>query len=454
MKHTKNVTKVSMIMLGLMLAGCDSDDDTTTSVTYPVTDTGQTTCYSTEITAGETGAIDCPESGAALYGQDGQFSNYPMDLTKNDDGTTTDNVTGLMWQTAAVLDGGDYDDPDADGFFYYSNAVLYAEQDEYAGYDDWRVPTTKELYSISDFGSGWPYIDTDYFDLALSDEVDKSEQYWGQLYVGHTEEGGFDAASGVNHVTGHIKAYPSGDDLYEQAVFDDGTTAEVLVMDPPPSDDADTTDAVVTEEEEVTGPPSIGKRLRLVRGSTDYGVNKFVDNNDDTVSDQATGLMWQSSDNEGQTMNWSDALAFAEAAETGGHTDWRLPSVKELGSIIDYSKSPTAQFEENVGPAIDSDFFTLTPVDHDLTSTYARFTTDDYGYYWTCTSAYFGSENPEYYFAWYIAFGSAVDGDGNDYHGAGGIRFDTKKAYDSSINITAGDPERVTNYVLLVRDID
>jgi hypothetical protein len=31
-----------------------------------------------------------------------------------------------------------------------------------------------------------------------------------------------------------------------------------------------------------------------------------------------------------------------------------------------------------------------------------------------------------YYFAWYVAFGTAVDDDGNDLHGAGAVRFDTK----------------------------
>lgn len=459
-------------MLALMVTGCDTSTEETTSteestITYAVNDSGQTSCYSSDITAGETGEIDCPESGEAMYGQDAQFADQPMSFTKNDDGTTTDNITGLMWQTTPAEDGGDNDDPDAAGYFFLVGAQAYAEDLVLGGYDDWRLPTTKELYSISDFGSGWPYIDEDYFDLALPGEYDKSEQYWGTAYVGHTEEGGFDAASGVNHMTGHIKAYPSGDETsgvdYDTYTYDNGESAEVIEFSPPSSDTTtDTTTTADADAETVTveGPVSQGKRVRVVRGGTNdedevtYGINDFVANDDGTVSDNATGLMWQSSDNDGETMNWTEALAFAEDATTGNYDDWRLPSVKELQSIVDYSKSPTALLEENVGPAIDSDFFTLTPVAHDLTSTYARFTTDDYGYYWTSTSAYFGSDNPEYYFAWYVAFGSAVDGDGNDYHGAGGVRFDTKIAYDESTNITAGDPERVTNYVLLVRDID
>jgi len=56
----------------------------------------------------------------------------------------------------------------------------------------------------------------------------------------------------------------------------------------------------------------------------------------------------------------------------------------------------------------------------------------------------------EYYYAWYVAFGTAVDDDGNDTHGAGGMRFDTK--YEGVALGEGGD--RYWNYVRLVRDTD
>ena len=248
----------------------------------------------------------------------------------------------------------------------------------------------KELFSISDFNSGWPYLDLDYFDLA-SGQVTKDEQFWSSnYYVGVTVEGGSNAAFGVNHVTGHIKTYAA----------------------------------------ESFGPIG-GKYVRAVRGAA-YGVNDFVDNGDGTITDNASGLMWAQDDN-GEGLDWENTLAYSENAELAGYSDWRLPSVKELQSIVDYSYSPSATVAENIGPAINP-LFNCTPIINEAGN-------DDYGYYWTSTSANFTSGEP-YYYAWYVAFGRAVDGDGEDLHGAGGVRFDTK--------VEGG--ERYYNYVRCVRD--
>jgi hypothetical protein len=307
-----------------------------------------------------------------------------MSYTDNGDGTVTDEVTGLTWQQV----------PSADDMTW-QEAIDYANALELGGYDDWRVPTAKELYSIADFDSGWPYLDTDYFSLA-SGEVTKDEQYWtSNHYVGTTVEGGPDAAFGVNAVTGHIKAY----------------AAE-------------------------SGGPVGGKYVRAVRGDT-YGENVFVDNGDATVTDESTALMWAQSD-DGVELNWEDALAYANDSELGGYSDWRLPNVKELHSIVDYSKSPSATDAESTGAAID-EVFTSTEMTNEAGDS-------DYGYYWTSTSANFTGGEP-YYYAWYVAFGRAVDGEGQDFHGAGAVRFDTKT--EDGPDGEGG--ERYTNFVRLVR---
>jgi len=79
--------------------------------------------------------------------------------------------------------------------------------------------------------------------------------------------------------------------------------------------------------------------FRMVRGNPDYGKNDFEDHSNGTISDHATGLMWQHSD-DGQMRDWESALSYAENLELDGLDNWRLPNAKELQSILDYTRSP------------------------------------------------------------------------------------------------------------------
>jgi hypothetical protein len=81
---------------------------------------------------------------------------------------------------------------------------------------------------------------------------------------------------------------------------------------------------------------------------------RFTNNGDGTITDNATGLMWIANPaanppNIGGTYTWSNAITTCENLTYAGYSDWRLPNVKELQSIVDYSK---------VNPSIDTDFFT------------------------------------------------------------------------------------------------
>ncbi|MGY5449949.1 Lcl C-terminal domain-containing protein [Agarivorans sp. MS3-6] len=386
MQRTYLPQRLSIVSLGIVLCGCngiegiiDSSEEANDVLDFNLADTGQVNCLDND------GAvINCPVAGEDYFGQDAQYSGNPFSFTDNNDGTVSDNITGLMWQQI----------PDNRGLSY-QEAVDYCNDLALAGYSDWRVPSTKELFSLSDFSIGWPYLDTSYFGLAGS-VVSKDEQYWTEVYVGSTIAGPDSAAFGVNHGSGHIKAYASG---------------------------------------------QMGNYVRAVRGDR-YGVNQFVNNDDGTITDIATGLMWAQQDS-GYGMNWQEALAYATDSTLASYTDWRVPNIKELHSIVDYTHSPSAQNEVDLGPAIDTDFFDITELRDDET-VYDK----DYGYFWSSTSAYLGSDSQEYYYAWYVAFGTASDGEGNDFHGAGGVRFDTK--YQGGALGEGG--ERYYNYVRLVRD--
>ncbi|MBI9059755.1 MAG: DUF1566 domain-containing protein [Labilibaculum sp.] len=408
------------IVSSLLFTSCENDDSDdenpteTTEFSYLQIASGQTTLYDND------GAVVSSLSvGDDFYGQDANYlKGKSMSYTDHGNETVTDNNTGLMWQQIPTTDE-----------FTWQEAVDYCNELELGGYDDWRMPSLKELFSISDFSSGWPYIDTDYFKLA-SGEVSKDEQFWSSnYYVGSTVEGGSKSAFGVNHVTGHIKAYAAEMPEGEVGGSDDGAPGDGEAPEdgtPPPGDG----------NAAPTGNP-LAKYVRAVRGD-EYGINKYTKNDDGTITDSASGLMWAQADN-GEAMNWETALAYCEASELAGHNDWRMPNVKELQGIVDYSYSPSAENSENVGAAIDP-IFSCTPIINEAGN-------DDYGYYWTGTSANFTSGKP-FYYAWYVAFGMAVNGEGEDFHGAGGVRFDTK--YEGGPLGEGG--ERYYNYVRMVRD--
>jgi Protein of unknown function (DUF1566) len=398
-----SVLIVGLILLNINFAGCKKTSATSIVADlqtvpreaayagcYPIVGTSQTGIWDA------TGNSITPVLGEAFFGQDAQFTHTTPAYTKSGDGLTVkDEVTGLTWQKTYDV-----------GTYYWASIQTVVDNlntQNYGGYNDWRVPTIKELYSLWNGSTGWPWIDTEYFDITYPSEQElgrtifwSSDKYTGVLgnVSSSMETPGAELAFGVNFGTGHIKSYSIN-----------------------------------------VGPKH---QIRCVRGNLSYGVNLFQNNNDGTISDLATGLMWQKNDN-GSGIDWEHALAYAQTQNTAnylGHNDWRVPNAKELQSIVDYTRSPYATKAANVGPAINV-LFSCTGILNDGGKA-------DYPYYWTSTSAMSMANGP-YPYAWYVAFGQAEDGNGENLHGAGAVRFDKK------IVGTGEGEERVLNYVRLVR---
>lgn len=179
MNKKKPLTLAALLILSSMsFVGCSQNEELVVKEEnlpdisgYPIISTNQTKHYdnSSEIIA--------PSSGTSFFGQDAIYTGNATNYVDNDDGTVTDMVTGLMWQQTADMDGdGDIDATDKRS---YDDAVTGAGSYDLGGYDDWRLPTIKELYSLILFNgidpSGYegnstdglePFIDTDYFVFA------------------------------------------------------------------------------------------------------------------------------------------------------------------------------------------------------------------------------------------------------------------------------------------------
>lgn len=97
------------------------------------------------------------------------------------------------------------------------------------------------------------------------------------------------------------------------------------------------------------------------------------------MTDNNTGLVWQQEDDDIKRTG-EDALTYCEGLSLAGHNDWRLPNIKELGSIVDYGKA---------APAIDETYFPII------------YTGEIFGYaeYWSST-AYLDYTN----YAWVVNF--------------------------------------------------
>ncbi len=151
----------------------------------------------------------------------------------------------------------------------------------------------------------------------------------------------------------------------------------------------------------------MGKYVRCVSGEV-YLINDFVDNGDGTITDNATALTWMQADS-GEGMDWETALAYAQEMNEAnylGYSDWRLPNVKELQSIVDYDYAPDAQDAAYDGPALNP-MFSVSEITNEAGEL-------DYPYYWTSTSARFSSTG-DFYYAWYVAAGRAVNDEGADF---------------------------------------
>ncbi len=96
------------------------------------------------------------------------------------------------------------------------------------------------------------------------------------------------------------------------------------------------------------------------------------------VLDNETGLVWEKSPDT-TTRDWYDAAYYAYNKNVGGRGGWRLPTVEELRTLVDPTRS---------NPAL--------PSGHPFTNVQS-------GYYWSSTPNVASTSN-----AWFVGFSNGV----------------------------------------------
>ena len=245
-----------------------------------IPDTGQDLCYDWD------DIIECPSEGEDFYGQDGNYTINPPDLTDNGNSTVTDNLTGLMWEQKT--------EENETYTYTYSGAITYCDDLILGTYSDWRVPTRKEISTIFNFGRVSPALDTYYFPFYTANEI----SYWT------------------------ISEYHDDSNQVWKIIMSFG-----LIYEGPKTPDL--------------------HKVQCVRGDPET-VASYTDNGDGTVTDNVTGLMWEQKTDDGgsrdkdDTYTWKDALSYCENLILGSYYDWRIPTPKELERLVDLGSSSPA----------------------------------------------------------------------------------------------------------------
>lgn len=284
--------------------------------------TGQTRCWDSQ---GH--LIDCEHTG-----QDGDYhlgvpSPSPR-FTDNNDGTVTDNLTGLTWLKNANIFGEVSRDDALEHARNIASGSCGLSDKSKPG--DWRLPNVNELQSLLDLNnSSGPALPTDSPFLNL-----QPANYWSSTSVAAFPALGWYVALAVG---------PPVFDLKNNLMRMWPVRGESHL-------------AARTGQDQCYGPD--GKPIDCKGTKQDGEIHagvpwpdpRFTDNGNGTVTDNLTQLIWLKNGNPFGTQTWQHALDLCNSLRSGQHGlndgskkgDWRLPNINELRSLEDYGQHTPA----------------------------------------------------------------------------------------------------------------
>jgi hypothetical protein len=286
--------------------------------------TGQIVCYNE---AGE--PVSCEGTG-----QDGDFRagvSWPDPRYTVADDCVIDNLTGLVWSKDGKLFSGTRSWQETlDAVQGLNNTGGLCE------HADWRLPNANELQSLV-----YPYPGNTLHTWLNSRGFERMQQdcYWSSTTGAYNP----DYALKVSMSGGAASYFSKGVSCYAIPVRGTATgPARVPKTGQTVSYDVD--DSKADDGGLQSGVPWPDPRFLVI---------------DECIMDTLTGLIWTRNGNlAGGQKTWQEALDFAdtqnEIPSRCGRTDWRLPNLFEMMSLINYGQLSTAAWLNNAAQGFSS----------------------------------------------------------------------------------------------------
>lgn len=297
------------------------------------------------------GLIELPRTGLTVSyaaGDDGDLQRgtpWPTPRFTNPDGSTpltqdviVDHLTGLFWTRDANTPGPSACGPRATKTWF--DALLYISclnSNAYLGYSDWRLPNRKEMTSLTNhygIGSwswltseGFIFVNAAYWTSTLDVAFGSSSYYVWRVYnapglIGNSAYKPFP----VWPVRGTSLTIPRTGQLLNLKAGDDGDLQSGVAWPDPRFVDPDGTTPVTA----------------------------------DVVVDRLTGLMWTRDANapgpsacgSGAEKTWQGALDYVACLNVNnyaGYSDWVLPNMNELESLLNLGEASQVDWLNSQG---------------------------------------------------------------------------------------------------------
>lgn len=342
--------------------------------------TEQTTCHEPNGTAQ---IINCANTG-----QDGDHQAgipIPNPRYTVDGECVTDNLTGLMWARNANLPAGDSapTQPVA-GKRTWQEALDFANSLDLCGFSDWRLPNRLELRShvghqtpinaIRLTNSGFVNVGSEQsFDYSYWSSTSNVGNASVQAYIVSLQFGAMRPIekTEVNYVW-PVRTGPTSQSAPGQLSATGQTTCSDI--------NGAAIDCANTGQDGEHQAGVAWPNPRFTVGTGDTA---------DCVTDNLTGLMWMRTPNNFNpaSVNWGAALTNSNEFALCGYSDWRLPNVRELESLLNSGVADGASYLNDQGfSGVQG-----TP-------------------YWTSTSrAYSGERDPAQLPAWTVSLDGSMN---------------------------------------------